>query len=133
MMEHNTIRYLRASRKMREHETILYISDRTNSSDSVLAALKETGCEVVSTDSPTVGVALFYAAHSLAAVVLDKRTREEAGFDLAQSLSQIRPQVPVIVLGGDPIDCSPSRTNKCVGTDQLASTLQYLLEAEPVS
>ncbi len=45
---------------MTEHKTILYISDRANRSNSVLAALKETGCEVVSANSPTEGVALLY-------------------------------------------------------------------------
>ena len=81
-----------------EHHTILYISDRPNRSISVLDALKETGCEVVSTNSPTEGVALLYIMHSVAAVVLDNRAREQAGFDVARSLRQIRPNVSVMLL-----------------------------------
>ncbi len=49
---------------MMEQNTILHISDRANSSNSVLAAFKETGYEVVSTNSPTQGVALLYLMHS---------------------------------------------------------------------
>ncbi len=76
-----------------EYNTILYVSAE-KSSDPVLAVLKETGCEVVNTDSPTEGVALLYIMHSVTAVVLDNRAREQAGFDVAQSLRQIRPDVP---------------------------------------
>src|ERR1700676_3143544 len=108
MMGHNTILYTRGSRRMMEHSTILYISDRANSSNSVLATLKETGCEVVSTNSPTVGVALFYAVQSVAAVVLDNRATEQASFDVAQSLREIHPNVPIMLLCGDQIDSSPS-------------------------
>jgi|HubBroStandDraft_4_1064222.scaffolds.fasta_scaffold451976_3 DNA-binding NtrC family response regulator len=133
MMEHNTIRYIRASRKMTEHDAILYMSDQANCNNSVLAALKETGCEVVSTNSSTVGIAMFYVMHSVAAVVLDKGTTEQAGFDVAQSLRQIRPNVPVIELCCDQTDCSPSSTSKCVSSDKLPSALQSVLAAEPVA
>jgi hypothetical protein len=132
MMEHNTILYIRGSRRMMERNTILYISDRANSSNSVLGALKETGCEVVSTDSPTVGVALFYAVHSVAAVVLDKRATEQASFDVTESLRQIRPNVPVMRLCGDHIDSSSSWTDSCLSADKLTSVLRHLLTAEPV-
>jgi DNA-binding NtrC family response regulator len=117
---------------MMKYNTILYISDGANSSNSILAALKETGCEVVSTNSPTKGVALFYVLHSVAAVVLDNRAREQAGFDVAQSLGKIHPDVPVILLCGDQIDSSPSRTERCVNTEKLAIALQHLLTAEAV-
>ena len=117
---------------MMKHNTILHISDRANSSNSVLAALKETGFEVVSTNSPTEGVALLYIMHSVAAVVLDNRAREQASFDVAQSLREIRPNVPVMLLCGDQIDSSPSWTDRCVSTDKLTSALQHLLTAEPV-
>ena len=118
---------------MKEHNTILHISDRANSSNSVLAALKETGCEVVSTNSPTEGVALLYIMHSVAAVVLDNRAREQASFDVAQSLREIRPNVPVMLLCGDQIDNLPSWTDRCVSTTKLTSTLQHLLTAESVA
>ena len=36
----------------------------------------------MSTNSPTEGVALLYNMHSVAAVVLDNRGRERAGFDV---------------------------------------------------
>ena len=117
---------------MTDHKTILYISNRANRSNSVLAALKESGCEVVSTNSPTEGVALLYIMHSVAAVVLDNRAREQASFDVAQSLREIRPNVPVMLLCGDQIDSSPSWTDRCVSTDKLTSALQHLLTAEPV-
>ena len=118
---------------MMEHNTILHISDRANSSNSVLAAFKETGYEVVSTSSPAEGVALLYVMHSVAAVVLDNRARQQAGFDVAQSLRQIRPNVPVMLLCGDQIDSSPSWTDKCVSTGKLIYALQHLLAAESVA
>ena len=117
---------------MTEHKTILYISDRAERSNSVLAAIKQTGCEVVSTNSPAEGVALLYIMHTVAAVVLDNRSREQASFDVAQSLREIRPNVPVMLQCGDQIDSSPSWTNRCVSTDKLSSVLQHVLAAEPV-
>jgi DNA-binding NtrC family response regulator len=117
---------------MMEHNTILYIPDRANDSNSVLAALKETGCGIVSTNSLTEGVALLYIMHSLAAVVLDNRAREQASFEVAQSLREIRPNVPVMLLCGDQIDRSFSWTDGCVSPDKLASALQHLLNPEPV-
>jgi CheY-like chemotaxis protein len=119
--------------RMMEHNTILYFSDRANSSDSLLVALAEKGYEVATTDSPIEGVALLYVMHSVAAVVLDQDATERAGFDLAHSLRQIRPWVPVIVLCSDQIDSSMERTDTCVRKDKLASALKYLLTMEPVA
>jgi hypothetical protein len=114
------------------HNIILHISDRAYSSNSALAALKEAGYEIVSTNSPTEGVALLYIMPSVAAVVLDNPAREHASFDVAESLRTIRPSVPVMQLCGDQIDRYPSWADECVGTDKLTSELQHLLTAEPV-
>ena len=115
-----------------EHKTILYISNRANSSNPVLVELEEMGYEIVSTDSPTEGVALLYIMHSVAAAVIDTRVIEQASFDVAVSLSKIRPNIPVMLLCGDYIDGSPSSTESCVSTDKLTSELQHLLTDEPV-
>ena len=64
---------------MSEDNIILYISDGASRSDSLLAGLKEKGYEVVSTNSPTQGVALLYVMHSAAAVVVDKGASERGG------------------------------------------------------
>jgi DNA-binding NtrC family response regulator len=79
-------------------ESILYISDHGTSSNSVLAALEATDCEVVGTDSATQAVALLFIMHSVAVIVLHYRTRERTSFDLVQSLQAIRPGVPIILL-----------------------------------
>jgi DNA-binding NtrC family response regulator len=118
---------------MCEDNIILYISDGASRSDSVLAGLKEKGYEVVSTNSPTQGLALLYVMHSAAAVAVDKAASERAGFDLVQSLRQIRPNIPVTLLCGDQIDSSPSPIDRCVKKDELASGLQHLLTAESVA
>ena len=115
------------------YNIILYISGGASGSNSVLAALEEKGYEVVSTNRPTEGVALLYVMHSAAAVVVDKGASEQAGFDLVQSLRQIRPKVPVTLLCGDQIDSSPSPTDRCVKKDELVSGLQHLLTAESVA
>jgi DNA-binding NtrC family response regulator len=114
------------------HKIILYMSDRADRSNSVLAALKETGCEVVSTNSPTIGIALLYVMHTVDAVVLDNGSREQATFDVAESLKQIRPDVPVMFQCAGQIDSSSSWTDGCVETDQLALELQHFLRAEAV-
>src|ERR1700756_4663301 len=103
---------------MKEQITILYISGRADSSHLGLDNLKEIGCEVVSADSPTKGVALLYIMHSVAAVVLDNRAKEQASFDLSQSLRQIRPDVPIMLLCSDQIDNTPSPTGGCLNTDE---------------
>jgi len=59
--------------------------------------------------------------------------RQQADFDVAQSLRQIRPNVPVVLLCGDQIDSLPSWTDKCVSKDELTSALQHLLTAESVA
>jgi DNA-binding NtrC family response regulator len=132
MMEHKTILYI-SDRADSKYNTIVYISEKAISTTSVLAALKKTGCEVVSTNSPMVGVALLYAMRSVAAVVLDNRAREKASFDLARSLRQIRPNVPVMLLCGDQIDTSLSSTDSCVNADELGSAVQHVLTAEAVA
>jgi DNA-binding NtrC family response regulator len=114
------------------HSTILYISDHASSGNSVLAVLKKTGWEVVSTKSATEGVALLYIMSSVTAVVLDSRAVELAGFDLTESLRRIRPNVPVMLQCDDKAYTSPSRTESCINTDELPSALKDLLTAEPV-
>jgi DNA-binding NtrC family response regulator len=115
---------------MIEQKTILYISDGGNNSNSVVAAIKETGCEVVTTNSPTEGVALLYIMGHVDAVVLESRVREHANFNVAQSLRTIRPNVPVILQCADEIDISPLSKESCVRTDKLPSALEDCLTAE---
>jgi DNA-binding NtrC family response regulator len=112
---------------MKRQRTILYIFDRSNRNNSVLAAIKETGCEVVSTDEPTQGVALLYILGQVRAVVLDSQVRKHANFDVAESLRKIRPGVPVVVKCCDQIHSSLSLTESCVSTDELPAVLQHLL------
>lgn len=110
-----------------EHHTILYIFGRANRSNSVVAAIKETGCEVISTNSPVEGIALLYILSQVAAVVLDSRALQHASFDVAQSLRRIRPNVPVMLQCGEQVDSSGSWTEGCMSTDRVVLTLQHLL------
>lgn len=112
---------------MMDQRTILYISDGAEDNGSVFAALRETGCEVLSTSSPTEGVAMLYIMRGCAAVVIGDRAKEGANFDVAQTLRKIDPRVPLIPLCGDQIDSSPLPTNTCVSADKLASALQRVL------
>jgi hypothetical protein len=120
---------LAAGRKqtMEHRRTILYIFDRSNRSNSALAAIKETECEVLSTDSPTQGVALLYIMRQVSAVVLDSQVKKHANFDVAESLRTLRPEVPVVLRCCDPIHSPLSLTESCVSTDELPSVLQHLL------
>ena len=119
-------------------ESILYISDQATSRNSVLAALEDTGCEVVGTDTATQAVALLFIMHSVAVIVLHYRTRERASFDLVQSLRAIRPGVPIILLCREQIGHLPSGVDASgvylydVGQprEKLTSQVRYLLTAE---
>ena len=118
---------------MSHRHTILYIFDRATHNNSVPATIKETGCEVVSTNSATAGVAMLYILGQVDAVVLDSRVKEHAKFDVAQSLRNICPSVPIILQCDNQTDNSRSSTESCVSTDELPSTLQHLLAEEAVS
>jgi DNA-binding NtrC family response regulator len=115
-----------------EHKTILYITAGESNSNSALAKLEKMGYAVVSTNSPTEGVALLYIMHSVAAVVVDSRSREQASFDVAESIREIRPNVPLMLQCSDQIDSPTSWTDECMSADKLTSALQHLLTAEPV-
>jgi len=114
-------------------ETILYISDQTTCSNSVLAALKATGYEVVCTNGSTRAIALLFIMHSVAAVVLNQLAREQTSFDLARSLRAIRPDVPIVLLCHDQFDRLPSCVDACVSTglplEKLTSAVRRLLTA----
>jgi len=114
-------------------EAILYVSDQATNVNSVLAALKATGDDVVSTNSSTQAIALLFLMHSAAAVVL-YHTTEQASFDIARGLRAIRPKVPIIVLCRDKIDPLPACVDVCVSLglplDELTSAVRRLLTAK---
>jgi CheY-like chemotaxis protein len=116
------------------NETILYLSDPRANSNSILAALKATGYEVVSTNSASQAIALLYILHAVAGVVLNRRARERNTSDVARSLQAIRPDVPIVLLCRDQIDRLPSCVDACVDTGQplerLTSEVQSLLTAK---
>jgi hypothetical protein len=117
-----------------KHEAILYISDQTTSSDSVIIELEAEGYEVVSADSSSQGAALLHIMPSVAAVVLNYQSEDRTWFKLAQDLRAIRRGVPIILLSGDPILCLPPWVDGCVGTKQpleeVASAVHSLLTGE---
>ncbi len=117
---------------MNHRHTILYIFDRATRNNSVLDTIKKTGCEVVSANSATLAVAMLYILGQVDAVVLDSRVKEHAKFDVAQSLRNICPSVPIILQCDNQTDSSLSSTESCVNTDELPSTLQHLLAEEAV-
>ena len=116
-----------------EHHTVLYIFNQGDASNSVAAAIKKTGCEAVSTSSPTEGAALLYIMGQVAAVVLDSRAAEHAGFDVVQTLSRIRPGIPVMIGCHDQVDVLTPEKDRCVNADDLASALEDLLTADAVA
>jgi response regulator RpfG family c-di-GMP phosphodiesterase len=119
-----------------EHATILYLSDSATSTESQLTALKATGYEVVSTDSSTQAIALLFIMHSVAAVVLAQRAREQANCNLAQSLRSIRPDVRIVLLCRDQIERVPSCVDACVSSgqplEQFSFAVRRLLTANPI-
>jgi DNA-binding NtrC family response regulator len=81
-----------------ERAAILYVSDQPASSNSVSAAVKGAGYDVVSTNSPSQAIALLFLMRSVAVVVLNQRAREQTSFDLARRLQAMRPDVLIIPL-----------------------------------
>src|ERR1700681_4170461 len=116
------------------NETILYLSDLATNSNSVLAALKATGCEVVSTNSATQAIALLYVLHTVAGVVLNRRAREQNRIDVPRSLRAIRPDVPIVLLFGDQNNRFPSSVDGCVDTlqplEKVIAAVRRLLTAK---
>jgi DNA-binding NtrC family response regulator len=104
-------------------ETILYISDQAASSNPVLAALKATGYEVVSTNSATQAIALLYLLRGVVGVVLNRRAKEQNRVDVARSLRALRPDVPMVVLCTNPSSGLPSYVDACVDAKQPLAKL----------
>ena len=115
-------------------ETILYISDQTANSNPVLAALKATGYQVVSTSSTTQAIALLYILHRVAGVVLNRRMREQQTSDLTRSLHAIRSDVPIVQLCSDRTSRLPTYVDACVSIGQslekLATAVRRVLLAK---
>src|SRR5258708_5796096 len=114
-------------------ETILYIADQTANGSPVLTALKATGYEVVSTNSPSQAIALLYILRRVVGVVLNRRMREQNGTDVARSLRAIRPDV-AILLCTEQVKRLPSSVDAWVDTRQplekLAAAVRHLLLAK---
>jgi CheY-like chemotaxis protein len=115
-------------------ETILYVSDQTANSNPVLAALKATGYDVVSTNSATQAIALLYLLRRVVGVVLNRQAREQNRIDVMSSLRALRPDVPIVVLCTNPISGLPSYVDACVDTRQplakLTAAVRRLLVAK---
>lgn len=117
-----------------KHKTILYVFDEAAGSRAILAALQATGCNVVSTNRSTQAIALLFAMHCVAAVVLNYPAREQASFDEARSLRAVCPHVPIVLLRHDPIDRLPVFVDDWVSTRQplekLTCAMRRLLHAK---
>src|SRR5256885_11314436 len=98
-----------------KHETILFISSQKTSSNSILAAVKATGCRVVSSTS-TQAIALLFIMHCVAAVLVDRAGSDNTSFDLPGNLRAICPNAPIILLSPTPISPLPSHVDACVST-----------------
>ena len=118
-------------------DTILYVSDRATGSDSISAALKAHGYEVVTTDSSTQAIALLFIMRVVAGIVLNHRGGEHTTFDVVRSLRALRPHVPIVWLCGNQIDHLPPCVDACVNTGQpleeLASEVERLLTPESLA
>ena len=115
-------------------DTILYVSDGATGSDSISAALKADGYEVVTTDSSTQAVALLFIMRLVAGIVFDHRVGEHTTFDVVRSLRALRPHVPIVLLCRNQIDHPPPCVDACVNTGQpleeLTSEVERLLTPE---
>jgi len=112
------------------NETILYLSDQTANSNSMLAALKASGYEVVGTNSAPQATALLYILHTVAGVVLNLRASERNTSDVARSLQAIRPDVPIVLLCGEEINHWPSCVDAGQPLERLTAAVRRLLTAK---
>lgn len=107
-----------------KHETILFISSQRISSNSVLIAVKATGCRVVSA-TPTQAIALLFVMHCVALVLLDRTESDNTSFDLARNLRAICPDVPIILLSATPLSPLPPGVDACVSTAPPLTNLTF--------
>lgn len=126
---------LKAENKM-STEPILYLSDASNTNNSVLDALRATGHEVVSTTSSAQLIALLFIMHSVAAVVLNRLSRKQNNFDVTRRLRALRPNVPILLLCRDHFEDFPRSVDACVSTQKstkdITSEVEHLLSASLV-
>jgi DNA-binding NtrC family response regulator len=112
---------------------ILYLSDRSNTGDPVLAALEAAGYEVVSTDSCKQAIALLFVMHSVAAIVLHQG---ENSVEAARNLHAIHLDVPIVLLANEQIVPLPSFVDGVVSTKEppsaLVAEVNRVLNAKPV-
>jgi CheY-like chemotaxis protein len=112
-------------------DTILYVSDGAPGSDSISAALKAHGYEVVTTDSSTQAAALLFIMRFVAGIVFDHQVGKHSTFDVVRSLRSLRPHVPIVLLCRNQVDHPPPCVDACVSTEQpleeLASEVERLL------
>lgn len=112
-------------------ETILYVSDKATSNDSVAMALEAGGLNVVSTSSSTQAIALLFVMQSVAAVVLRQRLETQTSRDLARKLRAICPEVPIIFLGCEQVYDLPSDVDAFVSAreplEKLTPAVRRLL------
>lgn len=109
-------------------DTIIYVSNKATGSQSVLAALKSTGYDVVSTDCSAKAIALLFVMRSAVAVVIDQRMRKHTRFEMARKLRAIRPGVPIVLLSREHIDSLPSFVDASVSADQPLEDLTSILQ-----
>jgi DNA-binding NarL/FixJ family response regulator len=112
-------------------KTILYLSDEPTCSNSVLAALRAAGYDVLKTNGSTQAIALLFVMQSIAAVVLSYSARKQASFDEARNLRAICPNVPIVLMCRDQIDRVPPCVDAFVSSRQplekLATAVRCLL------
>jgi CheY-like chemotaxis protein len=118
-------------------DTVLYIFDQAADSHLALAAIKGTGCDVLSSTSSTQAMALLFIIHSVAGIFLNQRAGEQNSFDLARSLRALRPDVPIVLLCPEEIQDLPSCVNACVNTggplEKVTSAIGRLLTRDTES
>ena len=117
------------------NQRVLYIAAQGSVSDPLVAGLRFIGYDVVITSSPSQAVALLFLMYSAAGVVLSREVNEHAGFDVAQSVRTLCPQIPIILLCDGAVEAIPA-AGSCLGTgeplEKLVETVRRALGANEV-
>lgn len=106
--------------------TILYVFDSGTASHAAVGALKQSGYEVVVTNSSMQAIALLFILHPIAAIVLHRRKADTTTTELARSLKAVRPEVPIVVLSCDVTAGLPPCVDACVSTGEPAKLTDQL-------
>jgi len=117
-------------------ETVLLVDDNRLVRDSLVMMLEDLGFGVVEAESAQEALAAFDASGHIEAALIDVRLPDMDGVELAARLRGLRPDLPLVIVSGQPVDAAeltriPGQPVSMLLKPFTARQLEKLLYAEP--